>query len=207
MKNLKTNYKLCFGVLAVISILINLYMTITSGKSIITFLSFFTIQSNMLVAFYMLWSSYLDLKGKNSKYEDLVRGGVTIYISITGFVFFIMLKDIIDPQGIRFYTNIIEHYIIPSSMIVCSVVWGNSKTLKFNYIVYWCIYPFSYFVYTLIRGRFIRVYPYPFIDVSKLGYINALRNSFIVFIVFIIFSAVVILINQSKVNIFKTNLK
>jgi hypothetical protein len=38
------------------------------------------------------------------------------------------------------------------------------------------IAPLAYGVYTLARGPLVDWYPYPFIDVSKLGYPLAFRN-------------------------------
>jgi hypothetical protein len=34
----------------------------------------------------------------------------------------------------------------------------------------WLVYPLAWFVYTLARGAIIDWYPYPFVDVSELGY-------------------------------------
>jgi hypothetical protein len=34
----------------------------------------------------------------------------------------------------------------------------------------WLVYPLAWFVYTLARGAIVDWYPYPFVDVSELGY-------------------------------------
>jgi hypothetical protein len=39
------------------------------------------------------------------------------------------------------------------------------------------IYPLVYFAYSLLRGHLLAVYPYPFIDVEKLGYPQVFINA------------------------------
>jgi hypothetical protein len=41
----------------------------------------------------------------------------------------------------------------------------------------WVIYPLVYFAYSLLRGHVLAVYPYPFIDVEKLGYPQVFINA------------------------------
>jgi hypothetical protein len=41
----------------------------------------------------------------------------------------------------------------------------------------WVIYPLVYFGYSLWRGHLLAVYPYPFIDVDKLGYPQVFVNA------------------------------
>ncbi len=41
----------------------------------------------------------------------------------------------------------------------------------------WCLYPIVYFVYALVRGEILGSYPYPFIDVTEIGYSRALVNA------------------------------
>jgi hypothetical protein len=40
------------------------------------------------------------------------------------------------------------------------------------------LYPFCWLVFTLIRGAVISWYPYPFIDVTQLGYGKTILNCF-----------------------------
>lgn len=38
----------------------------------------------------------------------------------------------------------------------------------------WLIYPLAYVAYTLARGAVMNWYPYPFLDVTQLGYLTVL---------------------------------
>ncbi|MNG07260.1 hypothetical protein D3C84_905510 [compost metagenome] len=50
-------------------------------------------------------------------------------------------------------------------------------TLRLRHIALWVIYPLLYFAYALLRGHLLAVYPYPFIDVDKLGYPQVFVNA------------------------------
>ena len=49
--------------------------------------------------------------------------------------------------------------------------------LRVSHIGVWMLYPVLYFAYILLRGHLLGVYPYPFIDVEKLGYGQAFINA------------------------------
>ena len=49
----------------------------------------------------------------------------------------------------------------------------------------WLIYPAVYLVYILARGAISAVYPYPFVDVSLLGYRGVLVNTVVFTLIFV----------------------
>jgi hypothetical protein len=62
----------------------------------------------------------------------------------------------------------------------------------------WLLYPFTYLVFVLFRGAMSGLYPYPFIDVSALGYNQVLLNCGILFLVFLFFSFLFIAIGRKS---------
>ena len=50
-------------------------------------------------------------------------------------------------------------------------------SLRVSHIGVWALYPALYFAYILLRGHLLGVYPYPFIDVNKLGYAQVFLNA------------------------------
>jgi len=44
-------------------------------------------------------------------------------------------------------------------------------------VLAWLAYPVAWFVYTLARGARVDWYPYPFVDVSELGYGGVLARA------------------------------
>jgi len=64
------------------------------------------------------------------------------------------------------------------------VVFVSSKKVNYASIPYWLIYPAFYFVYTIIHGALTRFYPYPFLDVSKIGLLQSFLNCLVVLVLF-----------------------
>jgi hypothetical protein len=60
----------------------------------------------------------------------------------------------------------------------------------------WLLFPLGYLAYTLVRGALANLYPYPFMDVTQLGYQQVLINSFFMVIAFVVFGAIFLLINN-----------
>ena len=58
------------------------------------------------------------------------------------------------------------------------------------------LYPFIYLIAILARGHVSGFYPYPFVDVTQLGYPKVLVNSLMVVLVFV--GIAVLLIKLSK---------
>lgn len=55
------------------------------------------------------------------------------------------------------------------------------------------MYPGCYFVYALIRGHLLGTYPYPFIDVTALGYGAVLLNALGLLVAFVLLAWVFLL--------------
>jgi hypothetical protein len=65
-------------------------------------------------------------------------------------------------------------------------------TLRLKHLALWVIYPVVYFAYSLLRGRLLATYPYPFIDVEKLGYPQVFINAAGLLAGFVVIALVVI---------------
>jgi len=60
--------------------------------------------------------------------------------------------------------------------------------MRIGLIGLWLIYPLAYLFYTLIHGAVSGFYPYPFVNVDKLGYGKALLNCLGVTVFFVVLS-------------------
>ena len=49
--------------------------------------------------------------------------------------------------------------------------------LRWSSAFWWTVYPLVYFAYALARGRIDGRYPYPFMDVGKLGWVQTVLNA------------------------------
>lgn len=78
------------------------------------------------------------------------------------------------------------HYIVPALTLLYWLLLRHPQRLPAWQPLAWCIYPIGYLGYALIRGAWLGSYPYPFIDVSVLGYPRMLLNGIGLLVVFIV---------------------
>jgi hypothetical protein len=71
-------------------------------------------------------------------------------------------------------------------------------TLHWNNVWTWLLYPLIYFIYALIRGEVVGTYPYPFIEVDRLGYSQVLVNAVMVLVGFVVISLVLVAVDRAK---------
>jgi hypothetical protein len=69
------------------------------------------------------------------------------------------------------------HSVIPVYFVLFLFIFVPGKDLKWKNAFPWLTYPILYMVYAMIFGAVTKFYPYPFVDVNKLGYRKALTNS------------------------------
>ena len=185
-----------------LAVLLQLYLIILNrvasvSETIVRFFSFFTIQSNILVAicFTVLW-----FKPKNKLelffLDNKNLTAITMYITIVGIVYNFILRFLWIPTGMQRITDEILHLVIPILVLIYWFQFVSKKSLEYKNILPWLLFPFLYLVYTLVRGRFSNFYPYPFLDVNILGYTQVFVNSFYMLIAF--FSVGFLLIFSSK---------
>jgi hypothetical protein len=132
---------------------------------------FFTILTNLLVAVAMTWVAI----GRRVSPE--VLGGVTLSIILVGIVYYGLLQGLHHLQGPAQVANILLHRVSPIGMSLWWLFFAPRARLKWNAPLRWAAYPLSYFVYVLGRGQLDARYPYPFIDVGHLGWLQVGINA------------------------------
>ena len=167
------------------------------AETVIRYFSFFTILTNIIVA---LGVTFLLLK-PNSKWGNFFSRpatltAVTVYITIVGIVYNAILRFLWQPQGLQKITDELLHTVIPILFILLWVFYIPKSGLKYKSALSWMIYPLIYVIYTAIRGEITGYYPYPFIDVTQLGYSRVLINSVGLVVAFLGFSLFLIAIGK-----------
>jgi hypothetical protein len=198
-----------FAIIAIVgwfAVVLQLYLIIINrvvslSETIVRFFSFFTIQSNILVAvcFTFLW---LKPKSKWGLFFSKPKNAtaITLYITIVGLVYNTILRFLWAPMGLQKVVDELLYLVIPILVLLYWVLLVPKKTLEFKNIFPWLIFPVVYLVYTLIRGAFFSFYPYPFIDVILLGYDKVLLNSFFMLLAFLFFGTLFIGIGKLRSN-------
>lgn len=154
----------------------------TSGASLlgglVNFFSFFTVLTNILVAVVLTCvATRQPSKGRTFFLQPWVTSGITVSIIVVGVAYNLLLRQLWQPQGLQWLANELLHDVMP---VLFTLYWWfcvPKGSLRVGHIGVWVLYPVLYFAYTLLRGHLLGVYPYPFIDVEKLGYAQAFINA------------------------------
>ncbi|TPG86470.1 Pr6Pr family membrane protein [Pseudomonas mandelii] len=179
----------CVAVAAVLgwfALSVQLYLILGTRWSIgasllgglVSFFSFFTVLTNTLVAVVLT----CELTSRESAarrwfLQPSVSSGIAVSIAVVGLAYSLLLRHLWHPEGWQLLADELLHDIMPLLFLVywwCCVPKG---TLRLGHIALWVMYPLVYFAYVLQRGHLLAAYPYPFIDVSTLGYPQVFLNA------------------------------
>lgn len=170
-KALRIGYKLFFGLLGLSAIITEIAVIIERGRfNPANFFSYFTIETNILVAVVLLLSAVMTAWGKNTRL-DALRAVSTVYILIVGLGFSLLLAGLENTEFTAVpWDNIVLHYIMPVAMLVDWLIDRPKQRLLFKRSLPWLLFPIAYVSYSLVRGAITGWYPYPFLDPSENGY-------------------------------------
>lgn len=151
----------------------------------IRFFSFFTILTNLLVVLYFTSRISIFQKTHFSKLSNKeALTAITAFIMVIGIIYQFILRSTWKPTGFQMIINELLHSVIPVFVLLYWLKFANKNDLQFKNIKIWLWYPISYLIFIIIRGHFSNFYPYPFVDVSAIGYPQVLINSVIISIFF-----------------------
>lgn len=165
-----------------IQLYVALLMRWTSGASVIggllSYFSFFTVLTNTLVATVLTYAVISrSSKARSFFLQSWVSSGITVSIIVVGVAYSLLLRQLWQPRGLAWLANELLHDVMP---VLFTLYWWYcvpKGLLRVSHIGVWALYPATYFTYILLRGHLLGVYPYPFIDVGKLGYAQVFLNA------------------------------
>jgi hypothetical protein len=144
-------------------------------ETVIRFFSYFTVLTNILVAFFF---TILLLKPASAPGAFFSRPGVltavTAYITFVCIAYNLLLRHVWNPEGFQLIVDELLHVLIPLLSVLYWLIFVPKAGLQWKSTLSWLVYPVVYFLAVLIRGALSGFYPYPFFDVSKLGYFKVL---------------------------------
>jgi hypothetical protein len=136
--------------------------------------AFFTIQSNLIVGGTTL---LLALNPERSSMAFRVFRLIgLVAITVTGVVYHVALAGVLDLDGVHQLGNQLVHTVVPVLAVVGWLMFGPRRLTSSGIARLSLLFPFLWLAFTLIRGSVIHWYPYPFIDVTRIGYAKALLN-------------------------------
>ena len=156
------------------------------GGGIINFLSYFTVLSNLLVATALTlpWAARTS-RAARFMGSPSVLAGIATSIALVGIVYGVLLRQLWQPQGLQWVADVLLHDAMPVIFVLYWWLFVPPSRLRGHDVVKWAAYPALYFIYALLRGAWSGLYPYPFIDVGRLGYAQVALNAFAVLLAFV----------------------
>lgn len=142
---------------------------------------YFTHQTNILLAIVMMWAALSTLSSVKAPPQWL-KGMVTLYIVITGLVSWLILPPS-NPATAKYVFGIMTvtmvHVITPILASLDFLLFDEHRQLRWRYAAYWLSYFPIYLAFVLIRAAIWphsgpkddgSPYPYPFVDLPKIGW-------------------------------------
>ena len=151
---------------------------------------FFTVLTNLLVALVMTWLAI----GRRTSPE--LVAGATLSIILVGAVYYGLLQGLHHLTGAAQLANLLLHRASPICMSLWWLIFAPRNRLKWNAPWLWVAYPVVYFVYVVGRGQVDGRYPYPFIDVGHLGWVQVGLNAGGIALAFVIAGFLLVLIDH-----------
>ena len=167
----------------------------TVGDGVVGFFGYFTVLTNLFVA---LTATLPFIAGSNRLGRwfgnPMVLGSAVTSILMVSITYHFLLRNVWQTQGLQLLADIVLHYVVPLLSLLYWLIFPPRFGLGILAPLAWCLYPLLYFVYVFVRGELLGSYPYYFIDVTSIGYRQAMLNSFGLLVAFVALGAAVLTI-------------
>ena len=159
--------------------------------------SYFTIVSNVLVIAILTWVFF---KPKSdSEVRKVLEFSALINIIITAVIYWVLLSLVWKVEGSHSVGSWLVHYIVPALYVTNWILFRPKLTMTIKEVIAALLVPVLYLVYILWRGLLTNFYPYPFVDISQIGYSQVLTNIFFIMLFFIFVTTLFAIINNRLV--------
>ncbi len=126
------------------------------------FVSYFTIQSNLLVAITSAQLTRDPLRDGTT--WRVVRLAAVAGIFLTGVVHFILLRPLLDLDGADWAADKLLHMAVPLLAVIGWALFGPRPRIEGRELTWVLAWPIVWLVWTLVVGGLSGWYPYPFLD-------------------------------------------
>ncbi|MET0789044.1 MAG: Pr6Pr family membrane protein [Cellulomonas sp.] len=162
--------------------------TVGIATRMVQTLSFFTIQSNILV---LIVAVTLAINpARDGRIWRILRFDALLGITITGLVFELILMRYVHPSGWQLVATVGLHYVAPWATVLGWLLFGPRPRIDRSTLAWASVWPVAWIACTFVRGALVHWYPYPFLDVDKVGYGPALLSVLAVLVVATVLAAI-----------------
>lgn len=132
---------------------------------------YFTVLTNLLVA--MTFSE----AALGRRISAFTFGGVTLAILLVGVVFALLLNGLLELSGGARLADTLMHRVTPLIVPLWWLAFARKGRLGYRDPLLWMLYPLAYFAYALARAGQDGRYPYPFMNVERIGWLQTGLNA------------------------------
>ena len=158
---------------ALVAVVAGVALTAAGAATVSGLLPYFTIQSTVAYGIFAGWAALRDRVA-----PAVLKGAVTLYVAITGLVYHLVLANPasgfaaapVHRTPVEAVGNQLLHTVVPLLAVLDWLIFDQRRRFRVRYAAYWLAFPLGYLGFALVRGLITHTYPYPFIDVRKLGY-------------------------------------
>ena len=188
-KSLSILYKVIFLAITCWLLYLDLFVDNMEGLGV---MGYFTTQSNVLVAVVMPFMLFWPQKGKTRAF---VRGLALCSILLTGIVYNFVLKHVWTDLATYSLLSFMMHVFTPLAFAFDWLLFDEPTQMRLSFVPLWCLYPFVYWVCSIIVGSQSRHFLYFFMDTQK-GPAYVLIWLLVLLLVFCMIGAFVFLVDK-----------
>lgn len=192
----KRKISLCYKFLTITSLVTGILLNVSDTKSVISLLSYYTSQSNIICLIAFICFVYIEIRYKDIPKNDvyyLIKGEIVVVIFITAIIYRIALA----PTGFemdalkrsvennhKVVANLLVHTISPLFVIGDYFFFDEKGNFRLYYPIIWLFFPLNYvfyvYTYSFNGGEFYSVggsrkYAYWFLDYEIIGKMSVLK--------------------------------
>jgi hypothetical protein len=164
-------------------------------ERLVRLFSFFTIQSNLIVALAGVLIALAPLR--LGRVRAVIHLDALLCITVTGIVYHTLLagdSGTLTPSG--WLANFLLHTVTPVGAWLVWLAVGPRPRFSGATVLWAVAYPLVWIAYTFVRGAITDWYPYPFLDAGAIGLAAAARNTALVAVGFLLLAALVRLLER-----------
>ncbi len=197
----KRLYENCGALLGVAALALQLYLLIATAiplgrtvpGAVVQFFSYFTILSNILVVL-----SYLGPRRGGFFARPSVQSAIALYITAVGLVYVVVLRPLWSPEGWALVADAALHYAAPLLYFIYWLAFVPMDEVRYGAVARWLVFPILFCVYALARGAASGLYPYPFLEADKLGYVRVTGNIAVLIVILSLFGLLMIVGGRAR---------
>ena len=182
--------RILYGIVAAAAFTGILMETVTAltsddpGFKLVNVFSFFTIQSNLLAGIAAVF--LVQRPDRRGRVFEVLFLDALLCIAVTGIVFHVALSGLRDLTAAGAFSNFLLHTLVPVGFVVAWLLVGPRPRFSVATVGWSVLYPLAWIAYTFARGAVTDWYPYPFLNVSVIGWADALLRTGVVAVVFLV---------------------